>query len=91
LESWLIELELVQTSIKPPGPELLAVSFMRLFHLILKIVLLGALDSSPDLQAELRTDNDRLQGVADNIAERVKAYPTGSGTGSGRGERFKMP
>ncbi len=87
LESWLIGLELVQTEIGPPGPEPISVSFLRFFHLILKIVLLGALDSSPDLYAKLRTENDRLQGVANNVGERVRAYITCSGTSSGRGER----
>jgi hypothetical protein len=87
LESWLIDLELVQTEIGSPGPEPLSVSFLRFFHLILRIVLLGALDSSPDVCAELRTENDRLQGVANNIGERVRAYRTCSGTSSGRGER----
>ncbi|KAF2686794.1 hypothetical protein K458DRAFT_476535 [Lentithecium fluviatile CBS 122367] len=90
LESWLIDLELVHTEIRPPGPELISVSFMRLFHQILKIVLLGVLDSSPDLYAELRTENDRLQGVASNVSERIKAYRTCSGTRSGRGERSKI-
>lgn len=89
LESWLNDLELVQTEIKPPGPELLSVSFMRFFHQTLKVVLLGALDSSPDLYAELRTENDRLQGIASNLGERVKAYRTCSGTRSGLGERSK--
>ena len=89
LESWLIGLELVQTEIGSSSPEPISVSFLRLFHLILKIVLLGALDSksSPDLYAELRTENDRLQGVANNVRERVRAYRTCSGTSTGRGER----
>jgi hypothetical protein len=87
LESWLINLELVQAEVGYPGPEPISVSFLRFFHLILKIVLLGALDSSPDLYAELRTENDRLQGVANNVGERVRAYITCSGTSSGRGER----
>jgi hypothetical protein len=87
LESWLIDLELVQTEIGPPGPEPISVSFLRLFHLILKIVLLGALDSSPDLYAKLRTENDRLQGVANIVGERVRDYITCSGTSNGRGER----
>ncbi|KAH6603863.1 hypothetical protein Trco_007309 [Trichoderma cornu-damae] len=68
LESWLINLELVQTEIASPGPEPISVSFLRFFHLILKTVLLGALNSSPDLDAELRTENDRLQGIANNTS-----------------------
>ncbi|KAK9370758.1 hypothetical protein V1509DRAFT_616750 [Lipomyces kononenkoae] len=90
LESWLIDLELVYTDIRPPGPELISVSFLRLFHQILKIVLLGALDSSPNFFAELRTENDRLQGVASGVEERVKAYRMCSGTRSGRGEPSKI-
>ncbi len=87
LESWLINLELVETEIGSPGPEPILVSFLPFFHLILKIVLLGALDSSSDLYAELQTENDRLQSVANNVGERVKAYKTCSRTSSGRGER----
>ncbi|KAJ5826330.1 hypothetical protein N7474_003468 [Penicillium riverlandense] len=86
LESWLIDLDLVQMEIGPPGPEPISVSFLRLFHLILKIVLCGALDSSPDLYARLTTENDRLQGLANNLGERLRAYRTCSGTGSGRGK-----
>ncbi|KAH8201705.1 hypothetical protein TruAng_004143 [Truncatella angustata] len=90
LKSWLIDLERVQTEIKSSRLEPLSVSFMRFFHLILKIVLLGALDSSPDLYAELQTENDRLQGVANSLGERVMAYRMCSGTSSDRGERSNM-
>ena len=90
LESWLIDLELIQTEIKPPGPELISVSFMRLFHVILKIVLLGTLDSSPDLGTALRTENDRLEGIANNIGQKVKGYRMRSVTRNGREERFKV-
>lgn len=76
LKSWLSHLELVQTDTRPPGPEPLSVSFMRCFHLILKIVLLGALDSSLDLDTRLQIENERLQGVADTLDERVRAYKT---------------
>ncbi|KAF2791312.1 hypothetical protein K505DRAFT_280990 [Melanomma pulvis-pyrius CBS 109.77] len=89
LKSWIIDIELVHTESRPPGPELLSVSFMRLFHQVLKIVLVGALDSSPDLDAELQTENDQLQGIASNVGERVKDYRTSSRTGSGRGEQSK--
>ena len=74
LESWLIDLETAHAEVRSPRPELLSVSFMRLFHQILKIVLLGALDSSPDLNARLRTENDQLRGVASNVGEGVMAY-----------------
>ncbi|KAI1868805.1 hypothetical protein JX265_006784 [Neoarthrinium moseri] len=74
LESWLIGLENFQSGLKFPGLETVSVSFMRLFHLILRIVLLGALDSSPDLDTKLQTENDRLQGLANNVGERLKAY-----------------
>jgi hypothetical protein len=90
LESWLIDLKLFQTEIGPPGPEPISVSFMRFFHLILKIVLLGALDSSPGLYLELRTENNKLQGVANDVGERVRAYRTWRRTVSGQGEQFKM-
>jgi len=89
LESWLINLELVQKEINPPDTEMVSVSFMRFFHLILKIVLLGSLESSPALHAKLQTENDRLQWVANNVGERVKAYRTCLGTRNGRGERSK--
>lgn len=94
LESWLIDLEVVQTEIKSHAPEPIPVSFLRFFHLILKIVLLGALDSSPDLDANLRTEYDRLQDVANNVGERVRTYITCSGassdTSSGRGKHSTM-
>ncbi|UKZ74697.1 hypothetical protein TrVFT333_002367 [Trichoderma virens FT-333] len=87
LDTWLIDLEHVQTETEYPRPEPISVSFLRLFHLILKIVLLGALESSPDLDAKLRIENDRLQSLANIVDERAKAYTTCSGTSRGRGER----
>jgi len=83
LESWLIDLELVQTEIGSHTSEPLTVSFLRLLHLILKIVLLGALDSSPNLYAQLRVENDLLQGIANKVGERVRTYIRCSGTSSG--------
>jgi hypothetical protein len=84
LESWLANLEVMHEAIKPPGP--LSVCFMRLFHAILKIVLLGTLDSPPNLNAELEIERDRLMGIASDVSERVKGYKMCSGTGIGRGE-----
>jgi hypothetical protein len=88
LQSWLTDLELVQTAILPSELEPISVSFLRLFHLILKLVLLAALNPSPDLHAKLQTENDQLQGLAKNVDERVRNYRMCSGTDSGRRERF---
>ncbi|KUJ16035.1 uncharacterized protein LY89DRAFT_697996 [Mollisia scopiformis] len=90
LESWLNDLEIVLTTIEYPASEPLSVAFLRLFHLVLKIVLLGALESSPDLYDRLRPENDRFQNIANNVGERVKAYIRCIGTSSGRGERSTL-
>lgn len=74
LESWLINLESVQVELQPLRSEPISVSFLRIFHSILKLVLLGALDFSPSIYAELQTENDRLQALANNVGERVSAY-----------------
>lgn len=91
LESWLIDLDLVQMEARSPGPEPIAVCFLRFFHLILKIVLLGALDFSPNIYTELRIENERLQEVANSVGERVKTYVTCSGTSSGREQLSTAP
>jgi len=84
LESWLIDLNIVHVKeTRSPGPEPLSASFMRFFHQTLKIVLLGALDSSPDPQAKLSAENDRLRCIATDVGERVKSYYTCGGTGGG--------
>jgi hypothetical protein len=88
LKSWLANLELVHTEIGLFGPEPISTSFLRLFHQILKIVLLGALDSSPDLHAELQTENDRLQSMASDLGERVKGYRTFSGNRSSQADHL---
>lgn len=88
LQSWLDDLELVLLNTSHPQPEPLSVSFMRAFHQILEIVLLGALDSSPDLNAELRTEIERLYRIASICEEGSKGYFT---TGSGITRRQKEP
>lgn len=84
LASWLSDLETAQANVGLPGPEHLQVSFMRLFYLILRIVLLGALHYSPDVSAELQAEENQLQSVANDVGKRVRAfYRTSSGTSSG--------
>ncbi|KAF4988849.1 hypothetical protein FGRMN_9523 [Fusarium graminum] len=60
LDVWINALDTLQAETRPQEEPIQA-SFLRLFHLVLRIVLLGNLDTSTDLDAELRTDNERLQ------------------------------
>ena len=76
LESWHVSLDIVQRRSPNPGFEPISFSFMRMFHSILKIVLLGALDSSTDLHDKLQMEHDRLQSIADLLGERVKSLRT---------------
>lgn len=87
LELWLTDLELVQAKSGYPMPEPISVSFLRFFRLIMKIVLLGALNTSPDLDAELQIQNDRLQGIANYLGQRLRAYTMCRGSSSDRAER----
>ena len=73
LNAWFLDLKLVYTA-EISDAEPIAVSFMRLFHQILTIIVLGALDLSPGRHAELRAENDRLQDMAGVVSERVKGY-----------------
>jgi hypothetical protein len=90
LNSWLIDLELVQAATKSTDPEPISVSFLRFFHSILRIVLIGALESSPDLDAELKAETDRLQSVANDVGEKVRTYNMWHAISSYRGERPSM-
>lgn len=74
LDSWLADLDLIHTRNGSASPEPVSMCFLRIFHWILRIVLLGALRSSPYLDAELRIANDRLQSTADAACERLRGY-----------------
>lgn len=80
LKSWLNTLDLLQTYI---GSELVSVSFLRIFHSILRIILLGTLDSQPGPHAEIEAENDRLLSLAIDVTERVKTYKVCSGSSGG--------
>lgn len=83
LETWLIDLELLQARTGSPGPEAISISFLRCFRLILNIVLSGALDSSPDIYAKLQPENDYLYGIAVTLSERLETYTMSHGTSGG--------
>ena len=82
LDSWLAKIGLNQTMIRSQCP--ISLSFMSFFHQILKIILLGALDSSPSICAQLRTENTRLLDIANDVAERTKSFEKHAGARSRR-------
>lgn len=82
LKMWLKDLELVQSKNDYLNSELVSVSFLRLFHQTLQVIILGTIDSSPESDLELWTENDRLRGVAAYVDGRLEAYKPRSGTGS---------
>ncbi|KAK0649717.1 hypothetical protein B0T16DRAFT_445421 [Cercophora newfieldiana] len=83
MESWVEDLDAVHAGSTSPEP--LSISFLRYFHQALKVVLIGTLSTPSDLlRAEIQTENGRLQGIADDVTDRVKAYFKMCGkTGSG--------
>ncbi|KAJ4265998.1 hypothetical protein NW762_003971 [Fusarium torreyae] len=78
LDSWQDDVERTRMENQAQGPEPVSMFFLRFFHRILKVILFGALDSPPDLDAKLQIENDRLQGVANDVSERLKAYVRGN-------------
>jgi hypothetical protein len=74
LQSWLTELGSCGTNTKPADPEPLSWTILRLFHRIMKIVLLGVVSHSPSLAAELHSENSCLTEIAIDVDDRLKAY-----------------
>ncbi|KAL0935767.1 uncharacterized protein CTRU02_210358 [Colletotrichum truncatum] len=74
LESWHIGLDIDLSDAKPHQSEPLSVSFLRFHHQILKIVLLGALYSSPGDDAEIQAGVDQLHRIAGFVEEGSRAY-----------------
>jgi hypothetical protein len=72
LNSWLHDLECGHA--KDKSPEAISVSFLRLFHQILKVVLMGSLRFPSDVGGGLRGEYERLQSVASHVGQRVKGY-----------------
>ncbi|EPE24511.1 Zn2/Cys6 DNA-binding protein [Glarea lozoyensis ATCC 20868] len=83
LKSWLFDLEMNHThgfhDLEP-----IPVCFLRLFHTILKIALLGALQFSPDTHTALSTEYTQLQTLANKVNERLRTYTTSYWNNAGR-------
>jgi hypothetical protein len=75
LDLWSSALELVHSGVRCPGSELISITFIRLFRLILRVVVLDTLEHSPESYAELRITNARLQNMAILLDGRLKTYP----------------
>lgn len=74
LDSWLDKLDAIQPGKTSPNTELISVSFMRLFHQALRIIVLGALEASSDIDNDLQIENNRLQIIAIDLGDRLRSY-----------------
>lgn len=72
LDLWLVDFERAQMERKQRGKEPISVSLLRLFHRILKIIVLGTLDASADSETRIQSENDRLQNFADRVTENLR-------------------
>jgi hypothetical protein len=73
LDAWVETLNNLQTE-SQPQEEPIQANFLRLFHHVLKIVLLGTLSFPPDIDAKLKAESERLQEIANTVNERLKDY-----------------
>ncbi|KAF4335380.1 transcriptional regulatory moc3 [Fusarium beomiforme] len=82
LESWLGALESLQIETHAEEPEPISDVFLRILYLILTIILLGTLETSPTIDAQLRERNKQLQDLANLVNDRLKDYDMRQGIGS---------
>ncbi|RBA19172.1 hypothetical protein FPRO05_10101 [Fusarium proliferatum] len=87
LESWLGALESLQKETQPGEPESISDNFLRILYLILKIILLGILETSSNLDAKLREESKQLQDLANLVNERLKDYDMRRGIDSSLAKR----
>lgn len=77
LDSWAQDLSGIYPTSMTPETELISISFMRLFHQTLQIVVLGALETSSDLSSRLKIEGDNLQSIASKLGGRLEAFRLG--------------
>ncbi|CZR36020.1 uncharacterized protein FPRO_03720 [Fusarium proliferatum ET1] len=87
LDSWLGALESLHKETQPGEPESISDNFLRILYLILKIILLGTSETSPDLDARLREESKQLQDLANLVNERLKDYDMRRGIDSSLAKR----
>ncbi|KAK2772257.1 hypothetical protein CKAH01_13960 [Colletotrichum kahawae] len=74
LDLWYSKFERVLTQTKAQQREPLSLSFLRLFHRTLKIVLLGALYCPSEHEGKRRAEIEKMRHVADDVEEGLKVY-----------------
>ena len=72
LELWLHDLNKSQDGKKSPMPEPLSVLFMRLFYQVLKLILMGSLDSAPTFYVDSHVLIEELQTIAEHVTIEVE-------------------
>ncbi|KAM0475676.1 hypothetical protein ACHAP7_007173 [Fusarium lateritium] len=88
LDSWVKTLDNLRIE-SQSQEEPIQANFLRLFHNVLRIILLGNLNSPPDLDAKLKKENERLQGIANTVNERLKDYNMRHGIASSLEDRAR--
>ncbi|KAM0238316.1 hypothetical protein ACHAP5_008721 [Fusarium lateritium] len=88
LDSWVKTLGNLRTE-SQSQEEPIQANFLRLFHNVLRIILLGNLNFAPDLDAKLKKENERLQGIANTVNERLKYYNMRHGIASSLEDRAR--
>ncbi|KAH8174637.1 Zn2/Cys6 DNA-binding protein [Sarocladium implicatum] len=71
LELWRHDLSNVEEEEKLPAPELLSVSFMCLFHQIMRLILMGSLDATATFYMDAHTAAEELKMIAEHVTVKV--------------------
>ncbi|KAF2167517.1 hypothetical protein M409DRAFT_66055 [Zasmidium cellare ATCC 36951] len=82
LNDWLLDLNQIQRQGEPIDKEPLAVLFERVFHQLLRIFTLNALDSSQSQDVQIAAEKRQLLELAGIVSSRVQAYNAGWSAGS---------
>ncbi|KIL84927.1 transcriptional regulatory protein moc3 [Fusarium avenaceum] len=88
LDAWVGTLDDLRTE-SQPQEEPIHANFLRLFHHVLRLVLLGNLNFPPDIDAKLKAENERLQEIANTVNERLKDYNMRYGIASSLEDRAR--
>lgn len=72
LDSWLLDLQAIHPGVSRPGA--ISILFLRLFHQILRLVVLGSIDYLSRTNARLAEETGKLQHIVKIIKHSVQDY-----------------